>query len=549
LSCIDEQGLVFKAGAFLSHVSGSITTWQKGQPALHFLLSPLHQWLRDQPVAPLQLRTSVSGSNASTSEQLINSLLVCTQTLASRCPNDKGEDTDKYILNGYIHNRDLTRLLHLGEIKDKLADVTTDISYWGDVGNSLFIITPFLDVYLSLAREQLLSLSNWTTALFKLNFVLCSLLLSLCQQGFCKPRDLGDGGDANGEMADETGGLGIGDGLGTDNVSREIEDESQIEGLRGESESKEEQSGRDEGDAIEVNDDFGGELEDIPEADIEEDDDKSVEGEEEEFDETLGNLDPLDPSAVDEKMWGDSKSIEGSDDREGDAGMDHSKERKGPSELVAKEGKEKNELNESSEERTESAEMTDQDEQEVEAEDDSKSDPNVNGAPLERLPDANTLDLPDNIDLGGDDRAKQQEIEDELEDEESVTEEQRVDEQSAMNESTNEPPSPKPDTQELQDLKEKNAQEQANEEDGSGDDRNDAQDDLVGRPDFSMGTGSPDPQNIVDQDRGMPESNGSGVLQTGSDQSPDVQEGSQDNKEYDFFISRQTTVVNHQADR
>jgi len=188
-------------------------------------------------------------------------------------------------------------------------------------------------------------------------------------------------------------------------------------------------------------------------------------------------------------------------------------------------------------------------EQEVEAEDDSKSDPNVNGAPLEHLPDANTLNLPDDIDLGGDDRAKQQEIEDELEDEESVTEEQRVDEQSAMNESTNEPPSPQLDI-ELQDLNEKNAQEQANEEDGSGDNRNDAQDDLVGRPDFSIGTGSPDPQNIVDQDRGMPESNGSGgVLQTGSDQSPDVQEGSQDNKEYDFFISRQTTIVNHQADR
>ncbi len=551
MSCIDEQCLVLKAGAYLSHVSDSITTWQEEQPALHFLLSPLHQWLSDQFVVPLQLRNSISETNASKLEHLINSLLVCAQTLASRCSNDKGEDSDKYILDGYIHNRDFTNLLHLGEIKDKLTDVTADISYWFDVRESLLIITPFLDVYLSLAREQLLSLSNWTKALFKLNFVLCSLLLSLCQQGFCKPPDLGDEGDASGEMADATEGMGIGDGLGTDNVSKKIEDESQIEGLRGEeSESKDEQSGRDEGDAIEVNDDFGGELEDIPEADMEEDDDNSVEGEKEEFDETLGNLDPLDPSAVDEKMWGDKKSAEGSDDREGDAGTDHSREQKGPSELVAKEGKEKHE---SSKERTqEDAEVTDQDEQEMEAEDDSNSDPNVNGAPLEHLPDANPLDLPDDIDLGGDGKAKRQEMEDELEDEDFGTEEQRVDEtdeQSAMNESTNELPSPEQlDTQESQDLNEKTAQEQANEEDGSGDNRDDAQDDTVGRPDLSMGTGTADPQNI-DQDRGMSGSNGDGdTSQTGSDQSPGAQEINQENKEYDFSIFRQITVVNYQAD-
>lgn len=513
--------------AYITHVSGLITTWQKEQPALHFLLSPLQQWLSDQVVVPLSLRSSISEPNASKLEQFINSLLVCTQTLASRCSDDnKGEESDEYILNGYIDNRDFTHLLHLDEIKGKLTDLIADLSSWSDVKEPLSIITPFLDVYLTLAQEQLLSLSNWTKAFFKLSFVLCSLLLSLCQVGFCKPPDIGDEDDACGGTVDATGGVGIGDGLGTDNVSKEIEDESQIEGLRGEEiDSKEEQSGHDEGDAIEVNDDFGGELEDFPEQDTEEDD-RGAGEEQEEFDETLGNLDPLDPSAIDEKMWSDKQGSEGSDDQQGEADTGHSEKQKGSSELVAKDGKERKKSKESLEERTqEDVEVTDQ--EEIEAEDDSNSDPNVNGAPLEHIPDANTLDLPDDIDLGLDDIAKQGQV-DESEDEDVGPDGESVEE---MNESTNELPSVdhQMDTQESPDPNEDNTQEQA-EEDGSGD-RNDVQNDAVAHPDLSKGTGTTDPQNFK-QDFGTSGSDDDGgTSQFGNNQNYNAQEFNHDNKE------------------
>ena len=99
----------------------------------------------------------------------------------------------------------------------------------------------------------------------------------------------------------DTAGIGIKDGSGNDDVSKEIEDKSQIEGLQGDNDNVEnkEREGKHE-DAIEMNDDFGGDLEDIPDADSERNA-ESYANDEPALDKTLESLDDLDTSAVDEK--------------------------------------------------------------------------------------------------------------------------------------------------------------------------------------------------------------------------------------------------------
>ena len=53
--------------------------------------------------------------------------------------------------------------------------------------NRLARILPFLDAYLELARAQLANHCAWTKALFKLDYVICSVMHSVAKDGFCKP--------------------------------------------------------------------------------------------------------------------------------------------------------------------------------------------------------------------------------------------------------------------------------------------------------------------------------------------------------------------------
>ncbi|KDR82591.1 hypothetical protein GALMADRAFT_206424 [Galerina marginata CBS 339.88] len=406
----DENHLVTRAEHHLSQTMQTISKWCEKESRLNYLLSPLLQWLGQQPIVPISSSGSSSKLDGTKVENLLNSLLVSVQSMAARIPNevdqDKEKAPEKYVLSGYQLSRDCTHILNLGGINDQLNRVLADISSQVDLRHMLNNILPFLEIYLALACDQLATHNNWTKSLFKLNYVLCSVLQTLSLQGFCQPQEGEDANGADGELADATGGVGIGEGSGTDNVSKEIEDESQIEGLKGEDqESKDPDGKHEDGDAIEMGDDFGGALEEVPEPDSD-DDAVSEDGSEPEFDETLGNLDDLDPSAVDEKMWGDENGPEDSVDS-GKADKDHAKEQEGSSEVVAKESKEQKKPKENSDDR----EMENEDtnagedvEEEAKAEENEESnDPNVSGAPIdEYVQEANTLDLPDEMDLDRD---------------------------------------------------------------------------------------------------------------------------------------------------
>lgn len=104
----------------------------------------------------------------------------------------------------------------------------------------------------------------------------------------------------------EANGTGLGEGVGDKNVSKEIEDESQVEGLKDEKDDTDGEAERaEEDDAIEMNEDMGGQLQYVPDAEYEQQEDDSEEQNDEDLDEQIGDLDAHDPSAVDEKLWGD----------------------------------------------------------------------------------------------------------------------------------------------------------------------------------------------------------------------------------------------------
>ena len=339
-------------------------------------------------------------------QPLLDAFLISIQSLISRCPvtTDDGtnEELENYISNGYKFVRDFTHLLGLDKINALIDALLIDLSSCTNFKPILTKILPFLEIYLNLVRDHLAVHNNWTKSLFKLVFILFTVMQTLSQQGFCQPPE-SDDNDEGGEVEVDAAGMGIGDGSGNDDVSKEIEDESQIEGLQGDDvESKEREGKHDNEDAIEMDDDFGGALEDIPDAGSENDVESDADNEPE-LDETLKNLNDFDNSAVDEKMWGDEKGPEDSRNPEDQTNQDHSKKQDDSSEVIGKEGKEQKQSKEKQSEEIEELEGKDESGAE-ENEGDESNDPNVSGAPMnDQVPDANTLDLPDDIYVSGDD--------------------------------------------------------------------------------------------------------------------------------------------------
>ena len=354
-----------------------LSKWSKDDPRLNHLLLPITQWLETQDVPALLPPTTGSSSSYDCTEQLINSFLISVQSLLPHCRDvvseeDEQDEEEQYILKGYRQIRDFTHLLSIDRVFSALTSLLCLLKTQDDLRLNLPKIVPFLDVYLSLVNDQLVAHNHWTKALLKLDFILSSVMYTLSRQGFCKPPD-SDDAEANGEASEVAGGVGLGDGAGTENVSKEIEDESQVEGLQGETpESQEPQRKHDEGDAIEMNDDFGGDLEDVLDNGSEDEAEPS-EGSEGDPDETLGNLDASDPSVVDEKLWGDEKGPDDPKRDEEQADHDHSKQHGGNSDVVAKEGKERKESKEKDgEQKTDDAMM--EDEPGLEGEDDGTND-------------------------------------------------------------------------------------------------------------------------------------------------------------------------------
>ncbi|KAJ1954201.1 AAA ATPase midasin, partial [Dispira parvispora] len=172
----------------------------------------------------------------------------------------------------------------------------------------------FLYQYLRLGQHAVVDFTCHHGALCKLSYVLCNTFSVLLRDGFCTPEFEGEGeGDegpeGNGKLEE---GTGIGEGRGEKNVSDEIENEDQVLGTENEEKDDSPQQDPAAGeDAIEMENDFEGEIGDAQYTDVEDDSGPS-DGEEEEpeLEDRIGDVDLDDPSAVDDKLW------DGEDDEE-----------------------------------------------------------------------------------------------------------------------------------------------------------------------------------------------------------------------------------------
>ncbi|KAG8831558.1 hypothetical protein FRC17_002942, partial [Serendipita sp. 399] len=265
-------------------------------------------------------------------ERPISIILVMMQRLRGL---DSKPDSEQYIKDGAHVARTRNQVLDPSQLQGELESFLSNVVGAPDSTIYFQRLYPFLQRFRSIANSHIESVIAWTEALFKLAFILISLGQDLADRGFCQPSEEGES-SKQGEMHAE--GTGVGEGSGDKDVSEEIQDESQIEGLRGDEEEKMDREGKDDGkkdEGVEMTEDFDGALESIGNDSDGQEDQESV-SDEEEVEDRVEELDPADPDAVDEKMW-EGRKEDGSQREEKRSDKPSKAESAQDSEMAAKE--------------------------------------------------------------------------------------------------------------------------------------------------------------------------------------------------------------------
>ncbi|CAE6509447.1 unnamed protein product [Rhizoctonia solani] len=416
------------------------------------LFKPICDWLSSLEVpAPLDYMAAGPEEISPFADEVISKLLTGMQTIVASenlttVLLNKDEIPDKTIRIAAEHTRKVASALGITDIEqtlgmfvDRMAGMTgSQIAY------SIDRLTPFLQLYADLTRNGLSESLSWLGSVSRLTITLATTIRNIMQKGFCKPPDTQDEGE-NGKGGQElTDGTGMGEGAGTENISNQIEDESQVEGLKGEESGDKGDKDNDDKDAIEMSEDFAGGMEDV--SGDEDEDDNSKSGSEADPEERIDDLDSADPNVVDEKLWNDETAAEKPEGQD-QARDDKTAESGEKSETAAKEdkpqqSKEKPKADESQEAAENDDAEADEQEEGMQEQEEQTSD----GKRMDDfVPEADTLDLPDDIDLGPDDDKEASDSEDEINDEDTVMgDAESVDNQSESHE-------PEPTSQETAD--------------------------------------------------------------------------------------------------
>ncbi|KAI3364212.1 hypothetical protein L3Q82_010816 [Scortum barcoo] len=358
-------------------------------------------------------------------ETNVNRVLCAVQTLVKRREQREqhgdvereGAEDEEEPVEDLLKPGHLTRLLE--------EDLTADVEALcvGDVGAGLERLLSHLRTHRDSCQSA--QLQTWCVTTWLCHWertgaqascclsVLASIFTELAQKGFCLPQELMAGGDGEGatEFHDYEGG-GIGEGEGTKDISDKIENEDQVEDTFQEGQEKEEQQDKGnikaEDNAIEMSEDFDGQIHDGDENEPGEDDESSKE-DEDELDKKMGNLGEGQTDTLDERMWGDDEDDdeeEGSDkEEESGQGMDQ-----GESELVAKDDNlEAADPNKDKKNQDKDEEMHDEEKEKIHEQGDEREFDENEVDPYhgqqDKRPEPEAMDLPEDLNLDQNDEA------------------------------------------------------------------------------------------------------------------------------------------------
>jgi midasin len=418
------------ASALFGTCSEKLEAETAKHPAVDAILLPIIAISTDASLAINETIVTSPESIVSTdviwqqSDSLVEDLLLSAQQLVKLNVEGKPDDDGpKVMARLEMFTRNMSGAFRMDAVARRVQAIHDVATTGGFVSTSGAVLDvniarclPFLKQHLAACRKSVWHLARNVKGLYKLDYTLVKLFRTLAEKGFCKPSET-DNGESKGGEGQEIDGMGIGAGTGESNISNQIEDESQVEGLKDEDQGQDEEDSGEkqekEEQAIEMGDDFDGALSDADEGSDDEDgDDDDEKQDENDLDDHVGDVDP---EAVDDKFWGDENDEEdpGTDDKTDQKDSNQNQD----SEMAAKEDDKKKPGKESAPEQpddnnAEEEEVEDEGKRSDDGIDEDEGDdgPNQEEAPQDdnsrdvdaHVPEAEILDLPEGMDLDQD---------------------------------------------------------------------------------------------------------------------------------------------------
>ncbi|KAI4935110.1 uncharacterized protein J4E92_002397 [Alternaria infectoria] len=299
--------------------------------------------------------------------------------------------------------------LHSPQISEALQTLLERMHYLHEDANLQVIVAlfacvkPILHQYVATHKYIVNRFDALHATTANLLHRLSKSFIQIGTEGFCQPPEKSNDPQKGKDDKLESG-TGLGEGEGAEDISKDIEDDEDLEDLAQEQKGEREGSIEEQEDAVDMGEqEMEGETEEMGEKE-----DKGEESGEEGDDDAqseVGSVDDLGPSAVDEKMWDDGGKEDDAKDKEGneDVGTEDQDEQ------VASEQKEKeksgeDEKKDEKDEKDDNQEGEEDEEMETEGE---EQDENVGVGEKEQMDphakEEETLELPEDLNMDGQD--------------------------------------------------------------------------------------------------------------------------------------------------
>ncbi|KFY35146.1 hypothetical protein V494_06163 [Pseudogymnoascus sp. VKM F-4513 (FW-928)] len=370
-------------------------------PHLDYILHQILPWTATESVI-----TEANGSGADIKaldkniSKICDSILVAVEKLSKSISTmPTSTDDPLWLTNNDISLRNNFAFLYSTEINQQVNEAFTllrslDLSnpQVSRVAGAMFAVAlPIVQQYFNILQQSIARYAQLNRATCKMTYILAKTFIQIATQGFCTPAEKSDSQEGKTDKLES--GTGLGEGEGADDISKDIQEDEDLTELAEEpNKGDKEDDIEDEKDAVDMADaDMEGEMGEAEEKG-EDNEGSGDEEDKDDIEEETGDVDDLDPNAVDEKMW-DGDGEKADKDQEGD---DSKGEQNKDEQVAATENDKPAPENKEGEGEEEEEEVGAEQGEEVTQQDDvEKHDPHAD--------DGEALDLPDDMDLDGED--------------------------------------------------------------------------------------------------------------------------------------------------
>ncbi len=318
------------AQALLKKLCQDLQQWMDEAAHIAFVLKQIKLWTEtsqnpsevymngEHPVGLTELDNNVS--------RVVDSILVAVQNIERIHLSIPSSHQDaSWLSRANASLADSLRMSHIRDIKNLLEDAmlkihriqTEDGTDLNVACAVLAMALPIVQQYRNMHKETLDAYVRLQRSTCRLAFVLAQSFSQIASEGFCMPSDSSAAEAGKSEKLEE--GTGLGEGEAAEDISKDIQDDEDLSELAQEGQKNNDKEDiDDQEDAVNMDhDELEGELGDAPDKG----DGKASEsgGDDNSLDEEIGDVDDLDPSAVDEKLW-DVKGEDAEKEKEGSKG-------------------------------------------------------------------------------------------------------------------------------------------------------------------------------------------------------------------------------------